>query len=310
MNKPNNPPLVFNLDALFEEANTPTSSLAPKLVRLLNAEAGALEYRQFPDGESYLRLLSQAAGRDCLLVCSLYNPNPRFLPLIFVAETLKELGAKRVALVAPYLGYMRQDKRFKTGESITSRHFASLISRSFDFLITADPHLHRYQSLDEIYGIPSRVMSSVSSIAQWLEENTTKPLLLGPDSESEQWVAEVAELAKAPFEILEKVRSGDLDVAVSVPQVDAYKEHTPVLIDDIISSGRTLLSTLEHLKKAGMKPAVCIGTHGLFAAKAWELLKESHTKAVITSNSVPHPSNALDLSPTLAKGLQEWLATS
>ena len=147
-------------------------------------------------------------------------------------------------------------------------------------------------------------------LAQWLEENTTKPLLLGPDSESEQWVAEVAELAKAPFEILKKVRSGDLNVAVSVPQVDAYKEHTPVLIDDIISSGRTLLSTLEHLKKAGMKPAVCIGTHGLFATKAWELLKESHTKAVITSNSVPHPSNALDLSSTLAKGLQEWLATS
>jgi len=303
-----NQPLIFNLDALFEAADTPTSGLAPQLISLLKAEAGELEYRQFPDGESYLRILSQPEGRDCLLICSLYNPNPRFLPLIFAAEVLKELGAKRVALVAPYLCYMRQDKRFKPGETITSRHFAALISRSFDFLITVDPHLHRYKSLNEIYTLQSKVMSSVTCIAQWLQSNISTPLLLGPDSESAQWVAEVAELAEAPFEILEKVRSGDLDVAVSVPHVEAYKDHTPVLIDDIISSGRTLLRTLEHLKTAGIKPAVCIGTHGLFAANAWELIRKNHCKAVITSNSVPHPSNALDLSPTLAKGLQDWLA--
>lgn len=309
-----NQPLIFNLDALFEtnklEAdNTPSASLAPKLVELLKGEAGEVEYRNFPDGESYLRILNNAAGRDCILVCSMHNPNPRFLPLIFAAEVLKELGAKRVALVAPYLCYMRQDKRFKSGESITSRHFATLISRSFDFLITVDPHLHRYQTLDEIYGIPTRVMSSTESVVEWLKKNVEKPLLLGPDSESEQWVAEVAELAKAPFEILEKVRTGDLEVKVSLPHVKAYKDYTPVLVDDIISSGRTLLRTVEHLKAAGMKPAVCIGTHGLFGANAWELLKNAHTKAVITSNSVPHPSNELDLSPTLAKGLTEWLAS-
>lgn len=304
-----NSPLIFNLDRLFEQAGDQPATLAEQLAAQLQAEVGQLDYRQFPDGESYLRIESSAAGRDCLLVCSLHNPNPRFLPLIFAAEVLRELGARRIALVAPYLCYMRQDKRFQAGECITSRHFAALISRSFDFLITVDPHLHRYQSLDEIYGIPAMALTSAESVAQWLQQTVKKPLLLGPDSESEQWVAEVARLANAPFEVLEKVRSGDLDVAVSVPHVQQYLDHTPVLVDDIISSGRTLLHTLEHLQKAGMQPAICIGTHGLFGAGAWELLKAAHSHSVVTSNSVPHPSNAIDLSPTLAKGLLQWLQT-
>ncbi|WP_114416568.1 ribose-phosphate pyrophosphokinase [Marinospirillum perlucidum] len=300
-------PVIFNLDALFDSQSSGPASMADKLLQQLGGEAGELEYRQFPDGESYARIASPVNGRDCLLVCSLHDPNPKFLPLIFVAETLRELGARRLALVAPYLCYMRQDKRFHSGESLTSRHFASLISRSFDFLITVDPHLHRYHNLDEIYGLESQALVSAESVAAWILKEVRNPLLLGPDSESEQWVAEVARLADAPFEVLEKVRSGDLDVEVSVPHVDSYREHTPVLVDDIISSGRTLLQTLEHLKKAGMQPAVCIGTHGLFGAGAWELLNESHTQAVVTSNSVPHPSNAIDLAPALARGLEEWL---
>ncbi|SFX79829.1 ribose-phosphate pyrophosphokinase [Marinospirillum alkaliphilum] len=300
-------PLVLNLDALFEQQGQPASTLAKALAEQLQAEIGTLDYRQFPDGESYLRVDSPVGGRDCLVVCSLHDPNPRFLPLIFAAEVLRELGASRIALVAPYLCYMRQDKRFQAGECITSRHFAALISRSFDFLITVDPHLHRYQSLDEIYGIPSLALTSAASVARWLQQTVKKPLLLGPDSESEQWVAQVAQLANAPFEVLEKVRSGDLDVAVSVPHVQQYLDHTPVLVDDIISSGRTLLQTVEHLQKAGMKPAICIGTHGLFSAGAWELLQQAHTSAVVTSNSVPHPSNAIDLAPALAEGLQQWL---
>ena len=301
-----NKPLIINLDALFEQAAQP-STLASSLVQRLQGELAKLEYRAFPDGESYLNLLSEAAGRDCLVVCSLHDPNSKFLPLLFTAELLRDLGAKRVALVAPYLCYMRQDKRFHQGEALTSRSFASVISRSFDFLITVDPHLHRYESLDEIYGIPSQVIASAESVASWILSEVKQPLLLGPDSESEQWVAEVARLAGAPFEVLHKHRSGDLQVEVSVPHVDQYLSHTPVLVDDIISSGRTLLETLHHLEKAGMQPAVCIGTHGLFAAGAWELLKAGPVKAVVTSNSVPHPSNAIDLAPALAQGLEKWL---
>ncbi|MBB1488947.1 ribose-phosphate pyrophosphokinase [Oceanospirillum sediminis] len=296
----NKTPLLFDLND--------GSSLADSLCHLLQAETGELNRRQFPDGESYLQVVSPANGRDIIVLCTLYQPDSKFLPLIYLAETLKEMGARKVILVAPYLAYMRQDKRFKQGECVTSRHFAALISRSFDALITVDPHLHRYNSLDEVYSIPGIVVQSANSVAHWISQQIEQPLLIGPDIESEQWVAEVARLAGAPFEVLLKERHGDRDVRVSLPHVENYLQHTPVLVDDIISSGRTMLETIEHLKNAGMAPVICIGTHGLFADRAYQQMQASHTADVITCNTVNHQSNAIDMAPALAEAIREHLS--
>jgi hypothetical protein len=84
--------------------------------------------------------------RDIVLVCTLNDPDSKTLALLFAARNAKELGARSVGLVAPYLGYMRQDRRFREGEAITSAHFAALVSSSFDWLVTVDPHLHRRAS--------------------------------------------------------------------------------------------------------------------------------------------------------------------
>src|SRR5208282_2354296 len=128
-------------------------------------------------------------------------------------------------------------------------------------MITIDPHLHRRSSLAEIYSIPTKVAHAANHISAWIKSNIDKPVLIGPDAESEQWVADVANKAGAHFTVLKKIRHGDNDVEVSVPQVDEYKTYTPVLVDDIISTGRTMIETINHLKKAGMKAPVCIGVH-------------------------------------------------
>ncbi|WP_164119514.1 ribose-phosphate pyrophosphokinase-like domain-containing protein, partial [Stenotrophomonas maltophilia] len=86
---------------------------------------------------------------------ALAQPNEKILPLIFAAATARELGAARVGLVAPYLAYMRQDRRFNPGEAVTSRQMAHLVSGAFDWMVTVDPHLHRYSDLSEIYSIPT-----------------------------------------------------------------------------------------------------------------------------------------------------------
>lgn len=281
---------------------------AKALAEALNIPLSCYEQRAFPDGETYLRLQDKVQGYDCFVYCTLNDPDPKLLPLIFLAEVLREMGAHRVVLIAPYLAYMRQDKRFLSGECVTSRHFASLLSRSFDYLVTVDPHLHRYHHLDEIYGIPSHTLSAASAIASWLNEQDVSPVLVGPDSESEQWVQQVAMDMNVPYQILEKTRHGDFDVSISIPEVETYRHHTPVLIDDIISSGQTMLETLGHLAKAGLPPAICIGVHGLFSADAWPKLKQAHTRSVVTSNSVRHPSNAIDLVPSLAAALRQWRA--
>lgn len=268
---------------------------------------GQFEMRHFPDGDSYLRIESDVREENIAIVCSLNNPDQKALRIMFLAETLKELGANQIGLVAPYLGYMRQDKRFKEGEAITSKSFGKFLSKHVDWLLTVDPHLHRYKSLSEIYSIPTEVIHAAKDIANWIEVNVTKPLLIGPDMESEQWVSEVASMANVPFLILEKVRHGDRHVEVSLPNVDIYSSHTPVLIDDIISTAHTMIETVQHLKKLGMKAPVCIGVHGVFAGDAYHDLNEAGAGKIVTCNTIAHESNSIDLSESLKEAIQTYL---
>lgn len=276
-------------------------SLTDKLARLLNAEKGDATIRQFPDGESYVQLHSDVKNKCVIVVCTLHEPDAKLLPLYFLCNTAKELGAKYTCLVAPYLAYMRQDKRFKPGEGITSIHFAKMISSFADTLTTVDPHLHRRSTLGEIYSVPNKVIHAASHISKWISNTIDKPVLIGPDSESEQWVSQVAQNANAPFIVLEKIRHGDKDVEVSVPNVDNYKNHTPVLVDDIISTARTMIETVGHLKRAGMRPPVCVGVHAVFAGSAYTNLKNSGVQQIVTCNTIPHKTNHIDLSDILSE---------
>jgi ribose-phosphate pyrophosphokinase len=189
---------------------------ARALAQSLDAAVGQLELRTFPDGETYLRFDSDLSGRSLAIVCTLDRPNDKILPLLFAAAAARELGAVKVGLVAPYLAYMRQDRRFKPGEAVTSREIARLLSNAFDWLVTVDPHLHRYSSLGEIYRIPTRVVHAASLMAEWIKANVPKALIIGPDSESEQWVSIVAKDAGASHTVLEKVRREYRDVEISV----------------------------------------------------------------------------------------------
>lgn len=243
--------------------------LAKKLAARLQAELGELTIRQFPDGETYLRIHSNVKQKRVILVCTLNLPDEKLLPLYFLSQTAKELGATCTCLVAPYLAYMRQDKQFNSGEGITSTYFARFISNFADTLITVDPHLHRRLSMNEIYTVPCKVLHAAELISTWIRTNIQMPVLIGPDSESEQWVSAVAKDAGAPFIVLEKIRRGDRDVEVTVPQVEKYKDYTPVLVDDIISTARTMIETITHLVKVGMNSPVCIGVHGIFAGNAF-----------------------------------------
>lgn len=280
--------------------------LTRKLAEQLQFETGISNIRQFPDGETYVQIKSDVKGKRVVLVCTLHQPDNKLLPIYFLSKTAKDLGADCTCLIAPYLAYMRQDKRFHTGEGITSAYFGSLVSQFADTLVTVDPHLHRRSSLSEVYDIPNKVLHAANHISSWIKDNITKPVLVGPDSESEQWVSEVAKSAEAPFIVLEKIRHGDNDVEVSVPQVENYKEYTPVLVDDIISTARTMIETVQHLKKAGMKPPVCIGVHAVFAGNSYYNLKEAGTADIITCNTIPHESNRIDISDILSEGYQQF----
>lgn len=284
--------MVFNYNALpeFEQA----------LCRTLQARPGRVEMRSFPDGESYIRVLDHCAGRSVVVLANLHHPDSHFLQLALLGETLKDLGAVRVVLALPYLPYMRQDIRFHPGEGITSRYFARLVSEVFDGLVTIDPHLHRYHSLDEIYRIPSLVARSHDQIARWIATHIEKPVIVGPDEESAQWVTETAQLIGCPVLVLRKTRHGDRDVRIDVPELAHYQGATPVLMDDIISTGRTMLEAARHLVEAGLSPACCVGIHGVFADAAYREMLDGPVARVVTTNSIPHTSNAIAVEDVLA----------
>lgn len=288
-------PLIF--------AHHSSSQLVSSFAEKVNGEITHVESHDFPDGESYLRVEQNCFGRTAIIIADLHQPNAKVLPLIFLCETLKELKIATIILVAPYLPYMRQDKQFQPGEGVTSRYFAKILSQHVDKLITIDPHLHRYNSLDEIYSIPSIVLHTTAYIAQWIKESVNKPLIIGPDSESEQWAAATANIISCPFIILQKERFGDRDVQVSPPEASCYKDHTPVLIDDIISTGKTMIKTAEALKEDGLNAPVCIGVHALFSGEAFNEMQQANIKDIVTCSTVSHESNKIDISGLLAKAI-------
>jgi ribose-phosphate pyrophosphokinase len=279
------------------------AALAGRLATATGGELGVVETRRFPDMELYARIESDVKGKDVVIAATLRRPDDKLLAIAFLADAARDLGARRVLLAAPYLAYMRQDRRFKPGEAVTSRTFARIVSGLVDGLVTVDPHLHRIERLDEIYGVPSRVLHAAPLVAAWIGQNVADPLLVGPDEESEQWVAAVAAQAGAPHVVLRKVRHGDRDVEVSVPEVDRWRRHTPVLVDDIVSTARTMIETVGHLRAAGLPAPVCVGVHAVFAGDAYEALRAAGAADIVTTDTIPHPSNRIALDGLLAEGL-------
>lgn len=280
-------------------------NIAQQLSHLLQAETGEAVLRHFPDGESYVRILSDVHGKNVVLVCTLHQPDAKLLPLYFMAKTAKELGSREVILVAPYLAYMRQDKQFHPGEGVTSRYFAELLSGTVDSLYTIDPHLHRFHHMHELYAIPAQALHAAPIVASWVKAHIRKPILIGPDEESLQWVSEVAGLAGAPYLVLNKTRLGDREVQVTQPEMANYQAHTPVLVDDIISTARTMIETVQHLKHLTPQAPVCIGVHAVFAEGAYEALLQAGAAQVITCNTIPHASNGIQVEELLASAIKQ-----
>jgi len=289
--------IIFSLDK---------HPLVKTLSQQLNASIGEYNTRQFPDGESYIRLLSDIQNKHCIVVADLSHPNKKYLPLLFLVDTLKELGAASVGLVAPYLSYMRQDRRFVDGEAITSKIFARSLSAHIDYLVTVDPHLHRYHSLDEIYNVPSKVIQGAPALANWLK-NQENLLLVGPDEESEQWVAGIASYSKHPFIIGKKNRYGDRNVEIKLPDISPYLDRTAVIIDDVISSGQTVLCCIGELQKQGLKSIKCAAIHGIFADNSDKTLLETGLSALVTTNTIVHNSNNIDIAYLLIEPIKECI---
>lgn len=289
-------PLLFELSA--------APGMATALAQRLGAEIGELSLRPFPDGESHLRLMTPVAGRPVILLCSLDWPNPKLAPLLFAAAAAREQGALSVGLVAPYLAYMRQDIAFQPGEAVTAASFARILSAQFDWLVTAEPHLHRISDLAAIYSIPAIAVSAGGALAEWIGREVERPVIIGPDEESAPWVTRIAHRANARSAVLRKVRTGDYAVSIDPSGLDALAGGTPVIVDDIASSARTMIEAVRLVRAQGLGDPVCAVVHPIFAGDSYAALTEAGASRIVSTNTIGHPSNAVDLSAPLADAIR------
>jgi len=290
--------LIFSL---FDE-----TVLADTLSSQLTIEKGSAEIRYFPDGETYVRIDSDVQNKTILLIAPLDRPDQKIVPLFFLAETLKKSGAKKICLISPYLPYMRQDKQFKPGEAVTSVLFAKLLSSFIDVLITIDPHLHRINALSDIYSIPTITLHATQAIAEWIAKNISSPLIIGPDEESAQWVSDIAKKIDAPYAIIKKIRYGDRRVSISIPEINA-DDKTPVLIDDIVSTGTTMATVIQSLAAKQFQKPIAIVVHALFSRETEKNLLRAGAEKIISCNTISHFSNTIDISDLLLESLKNLL---
>ena len=265
---------------------------------------GTCVFRKFPDGESYVRLLDDVAGRRVVLVSCLNDPDQRLMSVLLAAGAARANGAREIGLAIPYLPYMRQDIAFQEGEPVSSVHFARILGQFADWIVTVDPHLHRFSSLGEVFGsVPARPVTAVPAIADWIASKLTRPLIIGPDSESGQWVHAISERTGAPELVLTKTRSGDRSVRIDLPEVGHFGAFQPVIVDDIVSTGTTMAKLVSGLLAKGFRPPVCCCVHALFVDSAHAHLLEAGALQIVSCDTVPHASNRISIGKLLAEGV-------
>ena len=276
---------------------------ALRLASAAGLEPALVERHRFPDGETRLRL-PPLLPQQVAVFRGLEHPNDKLLELLLLARTARTLGAQRLALVAPYLAYMRQDVAFTPGEAISQRIVGRFLAELFDAVITVDPHLHRVATLQEAVPVPDAiVLTGAEPLSDLIAQRRQRPLLVGPDAESAQWVAVAA--ARHGFEhvVCTKVRNGDRAVEVALPAV-AVAGRAVVVLDDVASTGHTVTAAARLLRAAGAASIDVAVTHALLTPDALALIHGAGVGEVWSTDCIAHPTNAVAMAPWLATALR------
>ena len=276
---------------------------AQRLSSALNVQLQEVYLHQFPDGESLLRL--PVSLPEHVVICrSLNQPNDKLIELLLCAKTARQLGAKQLTLVAPYLCYMRQDIANQPGEAVSQQIIGQMLAELFDNVITVDPHLHRISTLNQAIPIENAIsLSATDEIGQFLQQKFDHAVLLGPDSESKQWVAAIAKKIGFDYSVAEKIRLGDTQVQMTLAD-DDFQNKTVVIIDDMASTGRTLAKATSLLLAAGAGQVYAAITHPLFCDDAEAHIMHSGVQKIWSTDSITHPRACIYLDKLLAQAVK------
>lgn len=265
-----------------------------------------VQRHRFPDGEIRLRL-PDALPERVVLLRTLDHPNEKLVDLLLAARTARLLGARHLTLVAPYLAYMRQDIAFVPGEAISQRIVGRFLAELFDAVVTVDPHLHRVATLQEAVPVGQAVvLSGAPLLADLIAQRRPGALLVGPDSESAQWVSQAAARHGFDHAVCTKQRQGDHAVEIELPALPVAGRAV-VLMDDVASTGHTVAQAARRLRAAGALSVDVAVTHALLSDDAFGQLRAAGVDAFWSTDCVAHPSNVVKMAVPLAQALATLL---
>ncbi len=275
-----------------------------KISKKFKIKKSELLVEKFPDNELNIKFKDDLKNKEVILVQSFYgNLNEKIIETLFAVYTAKDLGAKKVILFSLYFPYFRKDKRFEKGECISIKVLSELV-KVFSKIYIIDPHLHRIKKIKDVMKNGEKI-TSIDLIAEYFEKKfkskkSTGVMFIGPDKESYQWAKEISQKTNFGSLILKKKRYGSKKVKIFLPKKISVKNKEVVIVDDIISTGNTMLETIKQLKKFKPKKIYCVAIHGIFADK--EILKRlKKNSEIITTNTIPNKESKIDVSKLFEK---------
>jgi ribose-phosphate pyrophosphokinase len=272
-----------------------------------------LDLKKFPDGERYVRVLGDVDGKTVNVVQSMYQqPDDYLLEYFLIVDNLKDIGASKVRGIVPYFAYARQDGRFNPGEAFSLKTVVNLIeSVGTDEMYTIDLHLHRIESISKLFKIPSTNITVVPDLAKYVKQNfkLRNPAVIGPDEEAEQWAKVAAKELGAEYDILEKRRVssredkkyGEVEIE---PRTLSLKGRDVLIVDDIISTGGTIIKAMDVLKKSEVGKIYVATCHPVLVENALMKIYEAGAEVVIGTDTIPSPISYVSVAPMVAKAIK------
>lgn len=280
--------------------------MATLVARNLGVGVSKAEIKRFPDGEKYLRIDEDVVGHDVVIVQSIHHqPDELLFEYFLMCDTVRDLGAKRVIAVFPYFAYARQDSRFNAGEAVSFRTVAKLLEDvGTSELFSVDMHQHRIERASELFKIPVHNLTAVPLLAEFVKTRLTleKLVVVGPDEESEQWASTAASILGADYDVLTKKRLGADKVEIATKSLGVGGRDV-LLVDDIISTGGTIVEAIRILKNEEARRVIVACTHAILAQDALSKIYESGAEVVVGTDTVPSPVSYVSVAALIADSI-------
>jgi ribose-phosphate pyrophosphokinase len=284
-------------------------SLADSIAERLGTRVCRSVLSRFPDTELHAEIDESVRGCDVYLVQPTGPPvDSHLMELLFLADACRRAGAARLTGIVPYFGYARQDRREKGREAVGARLVADLLGvASFERIVAVDLHT---VSLEGFFNIPLEHLSATSLLANAIEELITdQSVIVAPDLGAVKLAERYAEVLRRPIAIVHKTRlSGE---AVKVRGiVGEVTGRTPVIVDDMISTGGTIEAAAAALVSAGCLPQITVvASHALLVGPAIKRLSALPLNRIVATDSLPAPEHGslplrvVSLAPMLAEAM-------